>query len=58
VRRPSSASFFGAGLDRIVITSATVDFTSADYCESPDAGSLFMMSSPDVAGRPENIFEF
>jgi sugar lactone lactonase YvrE len=58
VRRPSSASFFGAGLDRIVITSATVDFTSADFRESPDAGSLFMMSSPAAAGRPENIFEF
>lgn len=58
VRRPSSASFYGAALDQIVITSATVDFTSVDYCESPDAGSLFMMPSPAVAGRQENIFDF
>jgi sugar lactone lactonase YvrE len=57
VRRPSSASFFGPVLDQMVVTSATVDFTSCDYRQSPDAGSLFAMPTPGITGQPENLFD-
>lgn len=55
VRRPSSATFFGPGMDRIVITSATVGFTTEDFLSSPDAGSLFSLST-DSKGVVENQF--
>jgi len=56
VRRPTSTSFFGSALDRIVVTSATVDFASEDFRESPDAGSLFVLPAPGVAGLSEHYF--
>ncbi|MEM7445327.1 MAG: SMP-30/gluconolactonase/LRE family protein [Pseudomonadota bacterium] len=56
VRRPSSASFFGDALDRIVVTSATVDFQMKDFIDSPDAGSLFTMPA-NATGVPENLFQ-
>ncbi|WP_223479366.1 SMP-30/gluconolactonase/LRE family protein [Oricola indica] len=55
VRRPSSAAFFGEGMDQIVITSAAVDFTSDDFIKSPDAGSLFAMAA-ETQGLPEHRF--
>ncbi len=55
VRRPSSATFCGEGLDRLAITSATVNFTSADYAKSPKAGGLFVMSA-GCRGRNPNLF--
>jgi len=55
VRRPSSATFFGPNMDHIVITSATVDFTTADFLASPDAGSLFSMPA-GAKGVVENQF--
>lgn len=56
VRRPSSATFFGRSLDRIAITSATVDFSTEDFLQSPDAGSIFEMDGHGASGRPENRF--
>lgn len=56
VRRPSSATFFGSGLDSIAITSATVDFSTEDFLLSPDAGSIFSMFAQGATGRPENRF--
>jgi len=55
VRRPSSAAFFGEAMNQIVITSATVDFTSEDFRKSPDAGSLFAMAT-DATGLPDHHF--
>lgn len=55
VRRPSSATFFGPQLDRIAITSATVDFTTQDFLLSPNAGSLFSMAA-ESSGVVENQF--
>jgi len=56
VRRPSSATFFGESLDRIAITSATVDFSTDDFLQSPDAGAIFEMEASGATGRPENRF--
>lgn len=57
VRRPTSAAFFGPGLDRIAVTSATVDFTTQDYLDSPDAGSLLAMPAPlGARGQDEHHF--
>jgi sugar lactone lactonase YvrE len=55
VRRPSSAAFFGDALNQIVITSATVDFSSDDFLKSPNAGSLFAMPS-ETPGLAEHRF--
>ncbi|MCC0022839.1 MAG: SMP-30/gluconolactonase/LRE family protein [Hyphomicrobiaceae bacterium] len=55
VRRPSSVTFGGENLDQMLITSATVDFTSADYLKSPQAGGLFAMRC-GVTGKRENLF--
>lgn len=55
VRRPSSATFCGEGLDRLAITSATVNFTSADYAKSPKAGGLFVMFA-GCRGQNPNLF--
>lgn len=55
VRRPTSAAFYGKNLDRIAITSATVDFVSEDFLKSPNAGSLFSMDA-NAKGTYENLF--
>jgi sugar lactone lactonase YvrE len=55
VRRPSSATFGGSGLDQLLITSATVGFTSEDYASSPLAGGLFRMSAGSI-GQRANLF--
>lgn len=55
VRRPSSATFGGPGLDQLLITSATVGFTSADYARSPLAGGLFRTAAGCV-GQRANLF--
>lgn len=55
VRRPSSVTFGGEKLDQMFITSATVDFTSADYIKSPQAGGLFKLVS-GATGKRENLF--
>jgi len=55
VRRPSSVTFFGPDMNRIAITSATVDFTTSDFLSSPDAGSILSMLT-DSVGRFENRF--
>lgn len=55
VRRPSSATFGGPGLDQLLITSATVGFTSEDYAESPLAGGLFRTSAGCI-GQRANLF--
>ena len=55
VRRPSSVAFCGEALGVLMFTSATVDFKTCDYLESPDAGGLFRLN-PGVSGRRENLF--
>jgi sugar lactone lactonase YvrE len=55
VRRPSSATFCGERLDQLIITSATVGFTSEDFIKSPQAGGLFTASVENI-GRQPNIF--
>lgn len=55
VRRPSSATFAGPGLDELLITSATVGFTSEDYARSPLAGGLFKTAAGCV-GQRANLF--
>jgi len=57
VRRPSSIAFFGIGLDHLAVTSATVDFTTEDFLQSPDAGALFTFA-PGTHGQPEHLFGF
>lgn len=51
VRRPSSATFGGPGLDQLLITSATVGFTNEDYARSPLAGGLFKTAAGCVGQR-------
>jgi len=55
VRRPSSLAFAGDQLDEILVTSATVDFTSSDYRASPQAGGLFRFRA-GVRGLSTNRF--
>lgn len=55
VRRPSSLAFAGEHLDEILVTSATVDFTSSDYRASPQAGGLFRFR-PGARGLTANRF--
>lgn len=55
VRRPSSAAFYGKHLSQLVITSATVDFSTEDFLKSPDAGSLYSMPV-ETAGVPGTFF--
>lgn len=55
VRRPSSATFGGPALDQLLITSATVGFTSDDFALSPQAGGLFRMNAGRV-GQRANLF--
>ena len=55
VQRPSSATFCGAALDRLAITSATVDFSSADFAHNPQSGGLFSMQA-GCTGRQPNLF--
>lgn len=55
VRRPSSATFGGPALDELLITSATVGFSSADYATSPLAGGLFRMKA-GCTGQRTNLF--
>jgi sugar lactone lactonase YvrE len=55
VRRPSSATFGGPALDQLLITSATVGFTSEDYARSPLAGGLFQTSAGCI-GQRANLF--
>lgn len=55
VRRPSSATFGGSDLDRLLITSATVGFSSRDYAGSPLAGGLFQMPAGCI-GQKANLF--
>ena len=55
VRRPSSATFGGEGLDQLIVTSATVDFSSFDYAASPQAGGLFCMPV-GRRGQRANLF--
>jgi sugar lactone lactonase YvrE len=55
VRRPSSATFGGTKLDQLLITSATVGFTSEDYAKSPLAGGLFRTDA-GCTGQRANMF--
>lgn len=55
VRRPSSATFGGDGLDQLIVTSATVGFSSLDYAASPQAGGLFRMPA-GCRGQRANLF--
>lgn len=56
VRRPSSATFGGAALDQLLITSATVGFTNGDYAKSPLAGGLFQAPA-GCFGQRANLFD-
>lgn len=55
VQRPSSVTFFGHDLDRLVFTSAANGLTTADFLAAPDAGSLFELSVT-ATGQPESYF--
>ena len=55
VQRPSSVTFVGRDLGRMVVTSAANGFTTADFLEAPDAGSLFELLVA-ATGQPENYF--
>lgn len=55
IRRPSSTTFGGPRMDQLLITSATVDFSSEDYMGSPLAGGLFQMAAGCV-GQRANLF--
>jgi sugar lactone lactonase YvrE len=51
VRRPTSCTFGGAGLDQLLITTARHGLSEAELLEQPLAGSLLVIE-PGVAGRP------
>lgn len=55
VRRPSAVAFGGEQMDQLLVTSATVGFSSKDFAQSPQAGGLFCVSV-DATGKPENVF--
>jgi L-arabinonolactonase len=55
VRRPTSCTFGGPGLDQLYITSASVDLSQQDLKEQPLAGDLFVLQA-DVRGLAEPKF--
>lgn len=55
VPRPTSCMFGGGGLDRLFVTSASIDLTREQLAEAPLSGGLFVIA-PGVAGLPEPRF--
>ncbi len=55
VRRPTSCAFGGPGLDRLYVTSASIDLTPDELAGNPLAGGLFELDA-GVAGLPEPRF--
>lgn len=55
VQRPSSVTFVGEALDRLVVTSASNGFGSADFLQAPESGSLFELQVSST-GQAEHRF--
>ena len=55
VARPTSCTFGGANLDRLYITSASIDLDPDALAMQPNAGGLFMVV-PGVKGTPQVAF--
>jgi sugar lactone lactonase YvrE len=55
VPRPTSLAFGGAGLDRLFVTSASIDLSAEQLAQAPLSGALFEIDA-GVRGRPEPRF--
>ncbi|WP_419847954.1 SMP-30/gluconolactonase/LRE family protein [Candidatus Poriferisocius sp.] len=56
VSKPTSCAFGGPDLDRLFITSASVELSDAELADQPLSGALFEVS-PDCRGQPGVPFD-
>ncbi len=55
VQKPTSCAFGGPGLDRLYVTSASIDLDEKALAVQPCAGGLFLLE-PGVGGVAEVPF--
>lgn len=56
VPRPTSLAFGGPQLDRLFVTSASIDLSPESLAAAPLSGALFEIDTAGVRGKPETAF--